>query len=144
MKRWGLLIIGLAVGAITIFRAHSRFDFQSAQLFLKAHENAFDKMRVRTQNMKQRIDKCVKTCKWRIIPSAVKNCVACKLKEEMTKELHSLKSDLHQLTNSETTQSQEHDNPMTHLMHAVIESIEAELEKHDMLPIVEAAAKKKL
>ena len=144
MKRWGLLIIGLVVGAITIFRTHSRFDFQSAQLFLKAHENAFENMKQRTQNMKQRIDKCVQSCKWRIIPSAVKYCVACKLKKEMTKELQTLKSDLHQLTNAEKIEPQEHDNPMTHLMHAVIESIEAELEKHDMLPIVEAAVKKKL
>jgi hypothetical protein len=141
MKRWVLLAIGVLSLSVVYLQAQS-FDFQAAKLFLKAHEDAFEKLRLRTQQMKGRIDKQVFWCKLRVYPKWVKNCVACRLRDEMLSELGSLKDDLKQqaLNNEKLAQN----DPMTQLIESIVHSMEAELEKYDMLPVVEAVAKRKV
>ncbi len=140
MKRWVLLGIGVLSLSVWYLQAKS-FDFNAAKLFLKAHEDAFEKMRTRTRNMKDRIDKQVFWCKFRVRPAWVKNCVACRLRNEMVSELVSLKEDLKQKAHAKE-QFAEND-PMTHLIESVVSSMESELSKYDMLPVVEAVAKRK-
>lgn len=135
-----LLFSGVGFCSFLLLQAKT-FDFKAAKLFLKAHEDAFEKMRIRTKNMKERIDRQVFWCKFRVYPKWVKKCVACRLRDEMLAELQSLKEDLKAQAQSKAQLV--HNDPMTLLIESIVKSMESELAKYDMLPVVEAVAKRK-
>jgi membrane protein CcdC involved in cytochrome C biogenesis len=141
MKRW--VLCGLLLGTVfsVVFLEARRFDFKSAQLFLKAHQDAFEKMRIRTERMKERIDNRVFWCKCKVYPQWVKECVAIALRDEMLLELKQLKEDLkNQILNHPTADI---DDPMALFIESMIKSMESQLKEYNMLPIVEKVAAKK-
>jgi len=141
MKRW--VLCGLLLGTVfsVVFLQARRFDFKSAQLFLKAHQDAFEKMRIRTERMKERIDSRVFWCKCKVYPQWVKECVAVALRDEMLLELQQLKEDLrNQIVNHPTA---DFDDPMARFIEVMVQSMEDQLKEYNMLPIVEKVAAKK-
>lgn len=140
MKRWILFGAVITLASTAFFKAYS-FHFKAAKLFLEAHEDAFEKMRQRTRSLKDRIDKQVFWCKLRVYPRWVKQCVAVRLRNEMLAELKSLKKDLQSQMRFDKQLAQS--DPMTHLIESVVKSMESELERYDLLPVVEAVAQRK-
>jgi hypothetical protein len=118
MKRW--VLCGLLLGTVfsVVFLQARRFSFEPARLFLKAHQDAFEKMRIRTERMKERIDNRVFWCKCKVYPQWVKECVALALRDEMLLELEQLKEDLtDQILNNPTA---DFDDPMALFIKRII------------------------
>lgn len=140
MKKGVLFISMLIVGSVLILQAKS-FNFKADKMFKKAHADAFEKMRLRTEQMKDRIDNQVFWCKFRGRPKWIKHCVAGRVRDEMLAELNNLKSDLKQKAQVKATMNSS--DPMAILIESLVSGMEAKLQEHDMLPVVEDVAKRK-